>query len=71
MPTEVVFAIELLALASGIGILRLGDTAVYAKRLVRAAGFFISIAAAATLISTAFFEIKFACGDFYESPFSE
>lgn len=72
MQTEVIFAIELLALAAGVGLLGLsGHGGIYAGALVKAAGCFISIAAIATMFSTAWFEIKFACGDYYESPLAE
>jgi hypothetical protein len=72
MQTETVFAIELLALAAGIGLLGLaGIAGISAKALVKATGCFISIAAIATMLSTAYFEIKFACGDYHESPLME
>lgn len=72
MQTETVFAIELLALAAGAGLLsRAGDAGIYARALVKATGYFISIAAVATMLSTAYFEIKFSCGDYYESPLEE
>jgi hypothetical protein len=72
MPTETVFAIELLALAAGAGLLsRAGNAEINARAFVKIVGYFISIAAIATLISTAYFEIKYVCGDYYESPLAE
>lgn len=72
MQTEVIFAIELLALAAGAGLLsRANKTGLYARTFVKAAGYFISISAIAIMLSTAYFEIKFICGDYYESPLAE
>lgn len=68
MQPEVAFAIELLALAAGAGLLsRAGDERIHAGTLVKATAYFILIAALATMLSTAWFEIKFACGDYRES----
>lgn len=72
MPTEAVFAFELLALAAGAALLsRSGDAGIYARGFVKATGYFISIAAIAAMLATAYFEVKFVCGDYYESPLSE
>jgi hypothetical protein len=72
MQMETVFAIELLALAAGAGLLsRAGDPGIYARRLVKTVAWFICIAAIATMLSTAYFEIKFICGDYSESPLAD
>jgi hypothetical protein len=68
MQPEVAFAIELLALAAGAGLLsRAGEAGIYARPFIKAAGYFISIAAVALMLYTAYFEIQFACGDYRDS----
>ncbi len=72
MQIETAFAIELLALAAGAGLLsRAGEAGIYAGPFVRAVGYFVCIASIVTLLSTAYHEVKFICGDYYESPLEE
>jgi hypothetical protein len=72
MQTEIVFAIELLALAAGANLVsRTGNVEKHARAFVKIAGYFIAIAAIATMLSTAYFEIQYVRGDYYESPLAE
>lgn len=67
MPTEVAFAIELLALAAGVSLLsRADETVIYARALVRTAGYFIAASALATLLCTAYYAFLSPYGEDYE-----
>lgn len=76
MPTEAAFALELLALAAGVGLLsRAGETVIYARALVKTAGYFITVAAAATVLCTAYYAFLYPYGEdyeyYYEWPLAE